>query len=372
LESLSGYNPYLRYSEHPYVEAIVDKVKINIVGCFDVKQGEWRSSADRSPYHTVMIQSKFDTNLRGQSRLLKRFLKSNSIYGAEIQTQGFSGYVCEVLILRFGSFMGVVRMAQDLGKNSVIALEEDHYKYSSLHRSSLIILDPVDPHRNLGAAISKQNVARFILASHCFIQRPLLRYFLPGRISTKIQKHEVFQNQLVMAKFQHTERSADILWGQLRRTITRVEKQLTIKGFRVLRSSAATDNKTKSALLLLLERTELDPIAVKRGPEVSMIDGAKVFLKKNFINSRMTWIGVDGKLYVSDIRHSGDIVSHLKELLTSGISSSGVAPRLTKQLAETLKIVKGPKVLVESERNVWLKEALVDVIGTDIVICSPA
>ena len=371
LDALAEYHPYLRYSEHPYVEAIVDKVKVNVVGCFDVKPGEWRSSADRSPYHTEMILSRFDETLRQEARLLKRFLKSNSIYGSEIRVQGFSGYVCEVLVLRFGNFIEVVREAQSLGKRPVVALSEDDYKYAHLHRSPLIILDPVDPRRNLGAAISRKNSSRFIFASHCFLLRPLLRYFSPGKISSKVQYQRAFQNQLVMVRFEHAERSADVIWGQLRRSLVRLERQLMIAGFNVLRSAAASNDGSKSALLFLLGRTELSPVLVKIGPEVSMIESAKSFVKKNFEESKMTWIGSDGRIYVSRLRRDRDIARLLKELLTTNISSSGIAPGLAEDVAKTLKIVKGSKVLIESDRNTWLKEALVDVIGTDPVVCDP-
>ena len=56
-ESMKKYNPYVRYSEHPYVEARIMKTKINIVPCYDVNLGEWKSSADRSPFHTKFMQN---------------------------------------------------------------------------------------------------------------------------------------------------------------------------------------------------------------------------------------------------------------------------------------------------------------------------
>ena len=39
LESLKQYQPYLRYSDHPYVEAIVQGIRVNIVPCYDVENG---------------------------------------------------------------------------------------------------------------------------------------------------------------------------------------------------------------------------------------------------------------------------------------------------------------------------------------------
>jgi len=48
-EAARGYRPGKKYAQHPYTEATVDGVKVNIVPCYDVRPGEWRSAADRSP-----------------------------------------------------------------------------------------------------------------------------------------------------------------------------------------------------------------------------------------------------------------------------------------------------------------------------------
>ena len=48
---MKKYSPYVRYSEHPYVEAKIKNTKINVVPFYDVKIGEWKSAADRSPFH---------------------------------------------------------------------------------------------------------------------------------------------------------------------------------------------------------------------------------------------------------------------------------------------------------------------------------
>lgn len=54
-DSLKKYSPYVRYSEHPYVEAKIKDTKINVVPFYDVKIGEWKSAADRSTFHTKFM-----------------------------------------------------------------------------------------------------------------------------------------------------------------------------------------------------------------------------------------------------------------------------------------------------------------------------
>jgi len=102
LESLKSYKAYLRYSDHPYVEAFVKRIRVNVVPCYNVEKGKWKSAADRSPFHTQYINNNLDEEKRKQVRLLKKFLKSVGVYGAEIATSGFSGYVAEILILKYG------------------------------------------------------------------------------------------------------------------------------------------------------------------------------------------------------------------------------------------------------------------------------
>ena len=44
IESLRRYRPYMRYSDHPYVEAFIKGVRINVVPCYNVKMGNWKSA----------------------------------------------------------------------------------------------------------------------------------------------------------------------------------------------------------------------------------------------------------------------------------------------------------------------------------------
>ncbi len=58
--SMKKFSPYVRYSEHPYVEAEIGSTKVNVVPCYDVEIGQWKSAADRSSFHTRFILEKLD------------------------------------------------------------------------------------------------------------------------------------------------------------------------------------------------------------------------------------------------------------------------------------------------------------------------
>src|SRR5690606_17962637 len=181
--------------DHPYVEAFVKNVRINVVPCFDVEQGKWQSAADRSPFHTEFISRNFDDEKRKQARLLKKFLKSMGIYGAEISTSGFSGYVSEVLVHKYGSFEETLRAAAEWQERQVVSSIECDPDVIKGFNSTVIIIDPIDNRRNLGTAISSESVGRFMLAARSFLARPSVKFFKGYRRGADARK--LYSNVLV-------------------------------------------------------------------------------------------------------------------------------------------------------------------------------
>src|SRR5437588_2332548 len=271
-ESLKGYKMRLRYSEHPYVEAFIGDIRINVVPCYNVQIGKWKSAADRSPFHTEYVKNNLDEGKRIQVRLLKKFLKSVGVYGAEIATSGFSGYVTEILILKYGSFESVLQAISNIsgreGEKNVISIDKIDVDIIKTFQSQLIIVDPVDPRRNLGTAISAESVGKFLLAARAFLEKPSLNFF-----EKKDKKHVDFDNKrlyphLLIIEFSYSERSPDVIWGQLKRSLNAVSKQLNLSGFKVTRDTYITDEKKLAAFVFLLESDMLSSYAERIGPEI--------------------------------------------------------------------------------------------------------
>ncbi|HZC88548.1 MAG TPA: CCA tRNA nucleotidyltransferase [Nitrososphaera sp.] len=320
-QALRKYGPKLRYSDHPYVEAFVKGVRVNVVPCYDVEQGKWQSAADRSPYHTEYVLHNLDDEKKNQVRLLKKFFKSIGIYGAEISTAGFSGYVSEVLILKYGSFENVLRAAADVKERQVVAIN-DNYDPDIVKgfQSPIIIMDPVDIRRNLGTAISPESVGKFVLAARAFLIQPSLRFF-------KEEKHgraanELYQNVLVV-EFIHKERSPDVIWGQLKRTLNAMAKQLEIAGFVVLRSSCITDEKNSAVLAFLLESLILAPYATKKGPEIFRRSDTAKFISSGK-RPLIMWVDKDMRVMMLVDRKVADARQFAKLLLFKNFNNSGI------------------------------------------------
>jgi tRNA nucleotidyltransferase (CCA-adding enzyme) len=70
-KATEGAEQIERFAEHPYLEAFIGNVRVNIVPCYDVKRGEWLSATDRTPFHTDYVKKRLNKTLRNEVRLLK-------------------------------------------------------------------------------------------------------------------------------------------------------------------------------------------------------------------------------------------------------------------------------------------------------------
>jgi tRNA nucleotidyltransferase (CCA-adding enzyme) len=94
----------IAYAEHPYVRGKINGFSVDIVPCYKVKSASKIISAvDRTPFHNIYIAKNLKPEMSKEVRLLKQFCKSIEVYGSDIRTLGFSGYLCELLTInRFG------------------------------------------------------------------------------------------------------------------------------------------------------------------------------------------------------------------------------------------------------------------------------
>ncbi len=366
-QALAPHRHYLRYSEHPYVEGFIDGIRVNVVACYDVEKGLWRSSADRSPYHTLLIKERFDDNLKRESRLLKKFLKGVRLYGAAIKTQGFSGYVCEVLVLKYGSFKSVLEAASSFREGEVVSIRETMRKDAKNFKTPLTILDPVDLRRNLGAAISPENVGAFTLISRAFLNAPNIAYFKGKQVKDAYSQlaNSPLIGNLLLVTFQHKPRTVDILWGQLKRSEHHLAKHLSNAGFDVWRSSSASVEDSSSGFIFLLGVQTLPKFQIKMGPKVDMKDDAAKFRSRNRRLSEVMWVGRDLRLYSLGERKHRRSDDMLRGLLSGVVSGSGVAPGLKSEIEAGFEIFAGEDILKAAVGRGWLVEVLARMVGTD-------
>ena len=160
----------IAYAEHPYIRAVIGGYSVDIVPCYDIKNpGRIKSAVDRTPHHNRYILKMLRPNLSGDVRLLKRFCKSMGVYGSDLRVEGFSGYLLELLVIKYGSFRNVVAEAAGWNAGRMIIDIEGHHGGKQKEREAmkrfrgqpLVVIDPVDKKRNVAAALSSANFELF-------------------------------------------------------------------------------------------------------------------------------------------------------------------------------------------------------------------
>ena len=354
-DSMKKFSPYVRYSEHPYVEATIKGTKVNVVPCYDVKRGKWQSAADRSPFHTKFMLESLTGKMKDEVRLLKKFLSSNNIYGSEIARQGFSGYVAEVLIINFGSFKDVINAISKIKENQIIG------KPTKKFDTPIVIIDPIDSNRNLAAAISNENIGKFILSARSFKKKPSIAAFKKPPKPKTARKN---LDNTIVVKFTYSSRSPDIIWGQVKRATNSLAVQMEKEGYDVLRQTGLVGDKNTAWLVFFLQSLEIQSSFLREGPDYFFEKDSEIFISKNLKKSTL-WIGSNRKIFSLQKRPLTNSNLFLRNLLKKHLDKSGIPKGLKNDLKKGFKIMPAKKVTGKS-----IKEAISELVSTDATILS--
>jgi tRNA nucleotidyltransferase (CCA-adding enzyme) len=349
-----------RFAEHPYVESVVEfgrgrALRVNVVPCYRVERGQWLSATDRSPYHTEYIRQHLTPSQRDEVRLLKAFLRGIGAYGADIKTGGFSGMLCETLIASRGKFERVVEDFSVWREAQFIDVENYFQgREGELHRifqEPLIVIDPVDKGRNLGAAVRREQLWNFVAASRFIIAQPSTSLFEEQKVEPLTDADyrrlvEARGSTILAVVTGRIEAVVDILWSQMYRTERAVVTLLANNNFSVIRSASWSDEKSLNVILIELEQDEL-PVSKKHlGPPVSRSTESASFLNKH-VKSKETISGpwLEGERWVVEKKREHPSARELlRTALRSGGSDIGVASELARHFKRRVIILRNESV----------------------------
>jgi tRNA nucleotidyltransferase (CCA-adding enzyme) len=361
-KATEGAKQVERFAEHPYLEAFIGDVRVNIVPCYDAKRGEWLSATDRTPFHTDYVKKCLDKTLRNEVRLLKKFLQGITAYGAEIKTGGFSGYLCELLILHHKSFTETLRAFAGYTQRMVIDIEGYYASREKEQRllfpEPLVVVDPVDKARNVASAVQPQKLYTLVGAARAFLKTPNAKVFYPPKISAL--SAEVLKSRLenrgaslIFLTLDKIEAVPDVLWGQLYRTQRSLRKLAELNDFKVLRDAAWSDEKTLSVFVLEFEQRVLPSVKKHLGPPLEREKECEKFLSKYAHNNDVVsgpYIE-DGRWVVELRRKVTDAVEFLKEKLKDGGRNVGAAELISQAFREKLRILVNSEVIQVYDGN---------------------
>ena len=351
-----------RFAEHPYLQIFVDGYRVDIVPCYDAKPGEWQSATDRTPYHTDYIKKHLSKEICGEVRLLKKFMQGVDVYGAEIKVGGFSGYLCELLIMKYGSFAGTIHAYAQYNRRVVIDIEgfyaDRENELSLLFPEPLVIVDPVDKGRNVASAVQPQKLFTFIGATRAFLKKPSADFFYPPKqaiLSAGALRHQLGErgSSIVFLVIGELNAVPDVLWGQLYRTKRSLRTMLETNDFNVLKDAVWNNEKPQSVFMFELEQQVLPNIKKHLGPPLERETESEKYLSK-YGDSDLVISGPyieDGRWIAELPRKTTDAQVLLKEKLADGGKNAGVADLIAKAMQKNLKVLVNDEVLEVYEKN---------------------
>lgn len=337
-----------KYAEHPYLHGRFEGFPADIVPAYEVQSAEQKMSAvDRTPFHTRFVRERMAREQRDQVRLLKAFMEGIDAYGAEARTHGFSGYLCELLILKFGTFANVIRAGAGWKPGTFLVL--DRFEGNPKFTDPLVFLDPVDPKRNVASAVGAVTLAHFAEACRAYLRREGLSYFFPRQL-VPLPPDELAimlrrrRGDFVLIRFRAPPGVLeDHLHDQMRKAGAAVERLLERFGFEVRRTSYELDDELM--LLIELPRLRLPETVTHVGPPVRSREHAERFRKtwSDHREARSPVYEEEGRLKVERVRD----FRRADELLRAKLLEYDLGKHVSAALREGFEVLAGLDVVQE-------------------------
>lgn len=353
-ETTKGSKHIERFAEHPYIEAYIDNVRVNIVPCYDVKRGEWLSATDRTPFHTDFVKKHLKTGLRDEVRLLKKFLQGVDAYGAEIKVGGFSGYLCELLILKYKSFIETLKSFSGFSQSITIDVQGCYIsrtgEFPPLFSEPLVVIDPVDMTRNVASAVSLHVLHTVVAAARAFLKTPDTKFFYPPPVPplslTALKKKlRTRGTSIVFLKLGKIDAVPDVLWGQLYKTKRALTKLAELNDFKILRGAVWSNEDTLTVFVFELQQHILPKAARHSGPPLRNEVECENFLIK-YANHNRVVSGpyIDNGRWVVDLQRK---FTDFVQLLNVNLNKDGRKIGVAKKISQAF--VNGFEVMVNNE-----------------------
>jgi len=330
-----------KYAEHPYIQARIDGFEVDLVPCYLVDDAaHLRSAVDRTPFHNRYVKQRI-AGLEDEVLLLKQFMKGSGVYGSELRVGGFSGYLAELLVLCYGSFAAVIEAASLWKPGLKLDLEG---RGRVEQADPLVVVDPVDPGRNVAAALTLNRMLQFALAARTFMARPDIEFFFanpPAPLSDReIEALMEERGTLpLLIEFAAPDVVEDVLYPQLRKAESSVNALLERKGFSILRSDVISYS-NRAALLLEMEVWRLSRACRREGPPVWQADHISRFLAAHPKTLSGPYVK-DGRLVVEEERR----YAQAADLLAAELASLSLGRHISASIRSGYKIYAGKELL---------------------------
>ena len=339
------------YAEHPYLRGVFRGYKTEIVPCYQIEKASQKLSAvDRTPLHTKYVKENLSDSQKADVRLFKQFLRGIGCYGAEAEIEGFSGYLCEILVIKYASFNNLIKNAQNWKVGEKLALKDGaHQSFNT----PLTFIDPVDPERNVASALSKDKFDLFVKACKEYQKNPSIKFFFPNPVRpwplNKIKK-EIQKMYFVGISFAKPDIIDENLYPQIRKTVRSVWDSCKRYDFNIYDVTFSLND----GLVYIIIKTDKKPLSktmVHMGPPTTLEKNSKEFLNKWKNDDRVVKgpYQKDERYYVEIKREYTDI----KDFLSSEFKRVSMGKNIEKNVKTNYEILDLKDLLIEELQIFW-------------------
>ena len=264
-------------------------------------------------------------------KLTKQFCQAQNVYGAESYIRGFSGYVCEILTVYYGSFFNLIKYSSKWNRRVIVDVQR-YYKGKDVFKlvntskliSPLIVIDPVQKDRNAAAALSIEKFEAFKKASKEFLKKPSKNFFAKRDVNSLFLKEKTNNAKLIIIKAVQLSGKADVVGSKLLKIYEFLNKKLQKHGFKIIKTDWEWDKKNNAIFYFLFDNKPLPKFVEIEGPPIKIkqhVDNFKKMHKKTFAKKN--------KIYALEQRKFTKPIEMLKNLIKD---------RFVKERAKSIKI----------------------------------
>jgi len=317
-----GYFWEKAYSEHPYIRGIINNYKVEIVPAYKIAPGEDIISAvDRTSLHLLFILKNMKATQKDEVRILKKFMKAIDCYGADTEVYGFSGYLCELLILFYGDFITLLTHSANWEPPIKFTLVKEQEVNLAKFSDPLVVIDPVDSNRNVASAVSDKQLSTFIAASRSFLQHPHKDFFTKRPVK-QITYHQMVglldSFSLTILEFEVKDMLKEMVWSKIRKNAKKIVAHLEFCDFNIMKWDIYyKEGETKGYMVMMSESLILPRNKMMVGPLVSDMKNSQ-----NYLDNTKSVLGPyikDNRWYCIRQREKTDIKSILLEYIPESL-----------------------------------------------------
>ncbi len=330
------------YAEHPYVKGSIDGFDVDCVPCYAVEDAtQIRSAVDRTPFHSAYLEGAIEP-LADDVRIAKAFLRGIGAYGSNLRTEGFSGFLTELLVLEYGGFLELLEAAADWSTPVEID-PEDHGRRT--FDDPLVVVDPTDPERNVAAVCSATNVARLQHYARAFLSSPSTESFEttdPEPLSRADVRSQIDGRGTtpLAVRFSTPDLVEDQLYPQLAKSLDSIVDSLVRGGFEPIRADRFAEPDGSAALFVECAVAELPAIERHTGPPVDVRVHAEGFYDA-YESTDVVGPFIDGDRYV--VERSREHRTP-EEWLEASLFDVSLGPHVETALRTDHDLLVGPAV----------------------------